>query len=209
MQYSQTRVDGTEFSRQSTCGIRSILVHEYIERKYLDCYNAEIQCTYNNILYVTDKHNCFVAAVGYRQPEEAFFLEQYLDANAEAALSQLYNEPVSRSKIVEIGNMVGDNSHAVFFLMQELWSHLVQRDFQHVLLTCTSKLKRKFRNLPLTTIAAASRDDIKDPEMWGTYYEQNPCVMTGKLSSYDQRFSHHRYNGDLRIAFVDGRRHLL
>lgn len=178
-------------------------VQHYIENKYRECYGADIDCTYHNLLYAIDENGQYVAAVGYRTPAETFFLEQYLNTTAETVLTQLYGEKVDRDELVEIGNLVGDNRHAVFFLMQALWRHLTERSYQHVILTCTGKLQRRFRNLPLVKITHALKDNVENPESWGSYYDHSPQVMTGRLSTYDNRFRLKRNIGKFSLGFSD------
>ena len=52
-------------------------VCDYIEKKYNECYNAQISCDYQHLLVVTNGQGEPVAAVGYRTPDTALFLEQF------------------------------------------------------------------------------------------------------------------------------------
>jgi hypothetical protein len=154
------------------------------------------------VLAVTGADGRTLAAVGYRPPHKPFFLEQYLDDSAETAVSSQYGEAVPRSSLVEIGNLVGEDSHAVFFLMQSLWAHLHRENYRHALLTCTHKIKRRFRHLPLVALAEANQERVAAPEAWGSYYDNEPYVMTGRLCAYDQRFSHKRSAKRLAVHVV-------
>ncbi len=177
-------------------------VCDYIEKKYNECYNAQISCDYQHLLVVTNGQGEPVAAVGYRTPDTALFLEQYLNKPAEDVLSAVYKKTIHRSSIVEIGNLVGNDSRAVFFLMQELWSHLHEAQYRHAMLTCTKKLRRRFKHLPMHQVGIANKQRIANPASWGLYYEESPEVMTVRLESYDNRFSRVRHTDQLSFHYV-------
>ena len=163
-------------------------VRRFVESRYARHFGARIRCTYPHLLCAVDAAGRAVAAVGFRDPDEAFFLEQYLDAPAEDALSALYGRPVARDSIVEIGNLAGDGPAASFLVLQGVLHHLAARR-EHVLLTCTQRLKRRFGDLPHHRLAVADPARLADDgETWGSYYDERPEVITGRLADYDQRF---------------------
>lgn len=177
---------------------------DYIETGYRRCYEANIRCDYPHLLVALDIEGTAVAAVGYRPADSALFLEQYLNEPAQYVLSAVYKEPVCRSSVVEIGNLVGDDSRAVFSLMQALWNRLYQHHYRYALLTCTQRLKRRFRYLPMHQLVVASNSRVSNHECWGRYFQESPVVMTGRLQEYDQRFSRVTQSGRLYIYQVSG-----
>lgn len=165
-------------------------VSETITQKYRHSFNAEMQCQYDELLYVTDETGTAVlAAAGFRRSDTPFYLEHYLEAPAEQCLSELYERPVDRCQLVETGNFIGMNGPAAFALMHYLLQHLDSMEYQHLLLTCTRQLKRTFLGLPIHVLAQAQRHQVSAEENWGSYYQQKPEVITGELAAYDRRFA--------------------
>ena len=165
-------------------------VSEAITQKYRDSFNAEMQCQYDELLFVTDETGTeILAAAGFRRSDTPFYLEHYLNAPAEQCLSELYARPIARHQLVETGNFIGMNGPAAFALMHHLLQHLESIGYQHLLLTCTRQLKRTFDGLPIHVLAQAQRHQVSVQENWGRYYQQKPEVITGELAAYDRRFA--------------------
>ncbi len=161
-----------------------------ISEKYHSHFGANIQCQYRELIVVTDTdHKELLSAVGYRKPDSDFFLENYLNRSAECYMSEIYKEEISREHLVEIGNFIGNNGKAAYTLMHKLSGHLAKEGYQHLLLTCTRQLKRTFQGLPFHVLAKANREDVPKGDHWGSYYQQKPEVITGRLSDYDRRYS--------------------
>jgi hypothetical protein len=125
------------------------------------------------------------AVAGYRQAgKESLFLEQYLDGPIEMAVASVLMQPVSRREIVEVGNLAAvDRDHASA-LMVLLADQFDQRGFAYLVCTGTRSLNRCLRRLGLqpSVIAVADPGRIQnDTASWGSYYDQAPVVLTGRI----------------------------
>lgn len=183
-----------------------------IESRYRDVYAADMRCQHDELLVCTDSQGQQVlAAAGIRRPDRLFYLENYLPSSAEACVSKLRQRQVQRRYLVEVGNFVAFQGRAALVLMHSLFRYLVQADFRHILMTCTRQLKRSFKGMPTQVLAPARQHRVEDGKIWGSYYQQNPEVITGELGAYDQRFSRFTQRHDLRCYYVNqsGEQHAL
>lgn len=163
--------------------------HAFIEQCYSKAYGASVTCHYPELLVVTDETGEVRAAAGIRGPEERFFLEHYLDSPAEVIVSDTFNCPVPRDQLVEVGSLAGGADHrATAALMHTLWRSLVDRGYGVLLVTATRPLLHRFRHLPLQKLAPANPARVPGARKWGTYYENQPAVIAGRLHQYDSRF---------------------
>lgn len=160
-------------------------VRQFIASRYYQSYAARVDCDYPELLAVTDHEGRVLSACGLRNGVQPLFLECYLDEPAEQVLSRAHNTTISRNSVVEIGNLAGGNGWATRLLFHALWRELVERQWLHVLITCTRQLKPAFAHLPTLSLGDAHADRVAYPEMWGKYYEQQPEIISCSLAQLD------------------------
>lgn len=124
--------------------------------------------------------------IGFRRAaDERLFLENYLTRPIEATIHEAARRPVPREAIVEVGQFVVDEPGIVADLFRDLVPFLIGRGFQWVCFTGTHKIRAilrriGFHGMPVgcgvATAAPAGGGD------WGSYYENEPVVIVGKLS---------------------------
>ena len=122
------------------------------------------------------------AAVGFRSAGEArLFLETYLSQPVEAELARIADLTVSRSKIVEVGNLAATRPGASAPLFGALACFLDQLGFEWVVICATPTVQNVFSKLqiPLLRLADASREALPADQqaLWGSYYQCKPQVM--------------------------------
>jgi len=161
----------------------------FVEDCYSSAFGARIICDYPQLMVMTDNDSNPLAVVGIRTPDEPFFLEHYLDHCAENVLSDIYQTSIPRHSIVEIGNLVScSNPASTSKLMHQLWHYLINAGYEHLMMTSTQQLCRRFRNLPLQEICVAEKSNVAASSNWGSYYDNSPRVLAGELGEYDNRF---------------------
>ena len=180
------------------------LAQDFIEHNYLRVFGARIHADFPTIMTVVDDGMNIQCAAGLRTSAEPFYLEHYLNHSAEQSLSQYYGRAIDRNTIVEIGNLAGGESpRATYYLMHQLWRFLAGSDIEHVMLTCTKPLRRRFRYLPLHQLVDADPKCIPDSTRWGSYYSLQPHVMTGLVHDYDMRFRRHASTRELTTRILN------
>lgn len=160
-----------------------------------DCFAREHQARMRqfmpHLLALRDDAGHLLAAVGYRcASHEPLFLERYLDAPIEQVLASRLQRDISRSQVVEVGNLATTQPGQARRLIVALTTQLAAQDLRWVTFTATRQLANSFRRLGLApqvlTRADPARlgDDLAD---WGTYYDSDPQVMAGEIPDGLQR----------------------
>ena len=159
----------------------------FIAQVYRARYGAELTQFLPHLLAFDDAAGRLQAAVGLRCGYEGpLFVEQYLDAPAEAAIAEAIGRPVSRDQLVEVGNFgalsAGDARELILHLTH--WLHAA--GFRWVLYAATRQLRNAFDRLHLSTVeladAQASRL-VGDRTHWGSYYDARPKLLFGDIAA--------------------------
>lgn len=162
---------------------------EELERFVRDVFAARHGarvCSFMPTLLAMRNHAGGVCSVaGFRCADgQELFLERYLDEPIEEAIAAAARQQVSRSQIVEVGNLAGANCRSAMRLVLELPRILLDRGHRWMVFTATDTLRQLLASYqaPLFDLAAASaaRAQSTDDE-WGRYYETHPRVMAGYL----------------------------
>ena len=160
-------------------------VEAYLEAAYAWAFNGVIRRHYPTLMSVQDGEGRIHAAVGFRfAADEPLFLEQYLDAPIEAAITRKLGQPVSRHCVAEIGNLGSDSAGASMFLFLALARHLDQNGCTHAVATATRQLRRSFGRVGFETEVLTRAEPSRLGEAateWGAYYERDPEVLAGAI----------------------------
>lgn len=132
------------------------------------------------------------AIIGYRPASaEPLYLESYLDEPIDILLANITNEPVSRSDIVEVGQLVVQDRRVVEPLFRALVPYLVGHGYEWICFTGTHKIRRllTYTGFAGLTVAYASESAVSGSgDRWGSYYSNDPQVIIGKLSDPQGRW---------------------
>jgi hypothetical protein len=147
-------------------------------------YDAELSSFAPNLMLL-EKDERIAAVAGWRcAGTERLFLENYLDAPIEAAVSRLAGKPVDRERIVEVGNLAAEVRGGGVDVILTLAAHLDRLGFEWVVFTATSELIGIFRRLGLPPLALAPANPERlgdDARLWGSYYATHPVVVAGRI----------------------------
>ncbi len=166
-------------------------VEKYVERQFESSYGAHL-AEFLSVFLTLRCANKLSASAGISLGAEShkFFLEQYLDAPIEIELQRLSCEDISREKLAEIGNLVATSRGASRLMFIMLASVLNQAGYEWMVFTATKPLLHSLRKLGfashLITEAKPSRLSKNSSANWGSYYENQPQVVAGRLSSAQQ-----------------------
>ncbi len=163
-------------------------VEQFIAQRFLEVHAARISEFMPELIALFDEAGQILAAVGFRSADsEALFLEHYLDTPVEQAIACHATRALpQREGIVEIGNLASIDRRASRKLFAILSGVLHARGYEWAVFTGCSSLHRMFKTLRIETVylgrALQSRLPV-DQQTWGGYYEDNPRVVAGKVSS--------------------------
>jgi hypothetical protein len=162
-------------------------VEGHVTERYQAAFGATVD-QFSPFLLTLECLGNISGVAGMRPAQQTpLFLEQYLNAPIEAAISELAGTTIARDAIVEVGNLVAarrGSSHLLFLLFT---SALYQAGYEWITFTATRALRNNLENVgfPLHAIAAvdSSMLDAATLQKWGSYYDTAPLVMAGKLEA--------------------------
>jgi len=159
---------------------------QFIAERFSRAYGARLTHFLPHLLGVMDGLGRWQSAAGYAAAgAQQLFLEQYLDRPIEQALGAAVGRPIARGGIVEVGNLAAISAGMTRALIPQLARHLHRMGYRWVAFTATCALRNSFQHLGLKPlpIAVADRARLADRGLsWGSYYDQDPQVMVGKIS---------------------------
>jgi len=163
-------------------------VEQYVGHKFDSSYGASLAQFLPLFLTLRCSEKLSASAgVSLGAASEKFFLEQYLDAPVEKELEKLCGETVRRESLAEIGNLVATTLGASRLMFIILASILNQAGYEWMVFTATKPLLRSLQKMGFETqvIAEAkpARLDTNPNADWGSYYDNKPQVVAGRLSN--------------------------
>lgn len=168
-------------------GQRRIAAEQFVHDCFKHHYQADVRHFMPMLMSLSDTYDRLQAVLGFRHADdEPLFLETYLDQPVEQMLAGRISAPVDRSRLVEVGNLSVANTGGARWLFTALTAYLTTTHCEWVLFTIGPILQNAFRRLGFTLIdlAEARRDRLPAEEQaaWGSYYDQKPRVMAGRLA---------------------------
>ncbi|WP_371315078.1 thermostable hemolysin [Hyphomonas sp.] len=160
-------------------------VRSLIEGVYGNVYGAVLRDHYPEVCFHADDTGAIVAAAGVRRASAGLlFLESYLDSPIEDVIQRCVDETVSRDQIVEVGNLVSNQTGRCRFFFKLLCAELHTLGFRYVAATATRPLRRIFQyaGFQYRFLAAADPSRLKGGDAhWGSYYATDPHVVFGSV----------------------------
>lgn len=155
-------------------------LENFIRDKYQKVHQASIS-SFSDTLFAGYADAEIQVAIGLQQLKTAHaFLEQYLDAPIENILSQLSAMPVSRTQIVEIGNLAAQDMSKAKLMVAFLVFYLSQNNVQWAVCTGTAAVRYVLQNMGLHfhVLEKANPEVLgAAQQQWGSYYQQKPYVL--------------------------------
>ncbi|PCJ23947.1 MAG: hypothetical protein COA96_10695 [SAR86 cluster bacterium] len=127
-----------------------------------------------------------VAGISPASENQPLFLEQYLELPIEQLMQQIFDEEINRGKIVEVGNLVATENGASRVIFIVLASALYRAGFEWMAFTATRPLRASLQKLGFENASLAKAElsslTMGTVKNWGSYYQQEPEVVVGRLS---------------------------
>ncbi len=161
-------------------------IEQFIHRCFYHAHGADVRHFLPTLMSLRNDDGDLLGALGLRSAkEERLFLEQYLDRPVEQLLAAKVNRPVDRDGIVEVGNLAVTASGGGRWLITALTAYLQASQGKWVVFTAGPVLCNAFRRLGMNPIDLGSADpsrlDADERSAWGSYYDQEPRVMAGRV----------------------------
>jgi hypothetical protein len=164
------------------------MAEQFVHAAFKRHYQADIQSFMPMLLSLSDEQQRLHAVLGFRHANATpLFLEKYLDQPVEQLLASRIHAPVDRSRLLEVGNLAVSASGGGRWLITALTAYLSTTHSEWVLFTIGPVLRNVFSRLGLELIdLAEARKDrlpLEEQAAWGSYYDQKPHVMAGKIAT--------------------------
>lgn len=160
-------------------------VERFIQQAYRRIFAAELNSFYTSIVCLHDSKDRIVGAVGARHGEgQALFTEQYLARPAQELISQQFGSPVTRNRVVELGNLSVARPALTYPFISMIGAWLQNYSVDWLLFSLTDSLRRLFdrSGIPMLDLGAADRSLLcPSSDDWGSYYSRDPRVMAAPL----------------------------
>jgi hypothetical protein len=159
----------------------------FIQRVFRRQYGAKVTDFLPLLLRLLDEDSRPIAALGLRPAGPApLFLEHYLPLPVQKMLSCATGNDIHREGIIEVGNLALAGRGGARQLIGWLTVILFAMRFDWVVFTIGPVLANSFHRLGLPLLdlgpATATGLPVEQQSNWGTYYEQGPRVMAGRLA---------------------------
>lgn len=175
-------------------------VERFIHKRFYDMHGASISHFLPRLLAIFNSRGEVLAALGIRSATESLFLEYYLDRPIEEVIGLhpgAGGQAVDRNRLVEIGNLASADRGASLRLFQALAAYLIQERYDWATFTGGASLQRIFTQLGLDVFSLGVASQERLPEAlrnWGSYYDDNPCIMAGRVSHGKRLINDHSQN---------------
>lgn len=161
-------------------------VEEFIHERFGLEYNANLRHYMPHLVRLETVAGAIVAAVGYRDAaNNPLFVEHYFDEPIETVLGRKMGKEISRSDIVEVGNLADAHPGGARAAATALTAYLFGVGFRWVVFTGVVMLRNALLRLGLEPfqIGRANPDMLSEQEQqeWGRYYMAGPLVMAGSI----------------------------
>lgn len=158
---------------------------QFIHDVFHHAYGANLRSFYPTLLSFqsADRHR---AAVGYRDGAvRPLFSEQYLDHPADELISARKGNAISRTQLVEVGNLALASPGEARWVIAAVTQYLYEMGYRWVLFTAVKPLFNAFLRLGLKPIELAEADACLLPDKglnWGRYYDPDRWFASATLN---------------------------
>jgi len=166
-------------------------VEQFIHERFNLEYNANLRHYMPHLVHLETVTGQSVAVAGYRDAaKNSLFVEHYFDEPIESVLGGVLKKKVSRSEIVEVGNLADAHPGGARAAVTALTAYLYGAGFRWVVFTGVVMLRNALFRLGLEPFQIGEADPARLSEQaqreWGRYYMAGPLVMAGDIhDGYD------------------------
>jgi hypothetical protein len=157
----------------------------FVQARFQRAHGAQITTFMPTLLLYKESTGPLWGVTGCRSAAtEPLFLERYLAAPIEAAITASTGARVRRHDIVEVGNFASLNPRAATRFVSRLPRLLLEEGHTWIAFTATSSIRRILQHLGARCADLGPADGAcvrHGPDQWGRYYSNDPRVLVGYL----------------------------
>lgn len=155
-----------------------------VKKIFRSAHGADIT-SFLPCLLTAEINQRIAAVVGVRSAvNQPLFLEQYLNFPIETAIKNINGLDISRTSLVEIGNLVSCKTGVSRQLFIVLAFALERVNIEWVSFTATSQVEQLLAKLSLMPVVIGQANEeslVNGTDNWGTYYVDSPNVCVGNV----------------------------
>jgi len=159
----------------------------FIQQRFRRAHGADVRHFMPELFGMSDASGTLCAVVGVRLASSGpLFLEGYLDEAIDPLISVAADHTVSRSAIVEVGNLAASDTGSARMSIIAMTYLLAMGGLEWVAFTGNLGLVNSFHRLGLKPVTLCAADPARlgdDRHAWGSYYESKPWVHFGNIRS--------------------------
>jgi len=178
-------------------------VERFISERFFAAHGARISQFMPRLFAIFNRNGKVLAALGIRRASEKLFLEHYLDQPIDRVIAELplaAQQPVNRNRLIEIGNLASIDRNASLRLFRFLASYLIEHGYEWASFTGGESLRRSFALIGIETVSLGDASQDRLPAAcrhWGRYYNDNPCILAGRVDSGRALIAEHPSAGEV------------
>lgn len=163
----------------------------FIHGCFAAAYDADVRHFMPMLMSLRDPQAQLQGVLGFRPAlAGGLFLEQYLDAAIERALSGSLGQVVARDSIMEVGNLATTLPGGARWLIAALTAYLKGAGYRWAVFTAVPALGNSFARLGIELVRLAPADKTRltaaEQALWGRYYDSGPIVVAANVQqSFD------------------------
>lgn len=177
-------------------------VENYIHDIFRRHYKADVHDFHPLLITIENSNNEIISALGLRFADrQPLVAEEYSDKEISILLTENLKTFGDRKHTIEIGNLASSHSGYAKFLFVAMTKILADWNFQWLTFTAVPSVINVFKKLKLNPVEVcmAHLKNLKTSYSdWGDYYQHNPRVMLGDITSahrfLEQQGSYQRIN---------------
>ena len=134
-------------------------LESFVRDVFASRHGARVSSFMPTLLAMRNDTGAVCSVAGFRSAaDQELFLERYLDSSIEHAVASSSGQQVTRSQIVEVGNLAGLNCRSAMRLVLDLPRILLDRGHRWMVFTATDALRELLTGYraPLLDLAAAT-----------------------------------------------------
>lgn len=153
-------------------------VERHIRDVYGRKYGAVIAEFPHLMLAMLDEENNITCACGIRFATTGFFSPVYLDQPVDQMISEAFDHSFLLNDILEVTTLASVRTGHAVQLVQQVVALARQLGKPIGLFTTTEKLRNILSRAGMKMVQLADADAmrVKNSEVWGKYYDENPAV---------------------------------
>lgn len=163
------------------------VLEAFIQQRFRKAHGADVRHFMPQLFGMSDTSGTLCAVVGVRLASDGpLFLEGYLDETIDTLISAAADHTVSRSAIVEVGNLAASDTGSARMSIIAMTYLLAMGGLEWVAFTGNLGLVNSFHRLGLKPVTLCAADPARlgeDRHAWGSYYESKPWVHFGNIRS--------------------------